>query len=540
MNLLAKNDIDNINIKSVGFTEKVNGVDTLTDKVTLSAASTDGGVVDIAVTGGIQQGTALPGNVELQQLASTQNGRPDGVVALQAEGNITQAAGADSVKAGTLYLLSDKGGIGTVEQPLLIDTEAQTKIFGADGVSANAQNGIYLEETAGDLRVNSVRSETGDISLTAKGGLILDAKEGKNELATDDDTDRRIENWVNAGLIRGTDEQHEARMKELEGARDSYASALTETFDAYQQAKADFASAEAAYQEAHADYTNYETEAAKYADADESTLPSEFRTLQGAYTTETNLHNQLYADGATEYASASEYLNHDAKYQELADKAANPYLWTKEQMLYALNNAIINKEGGGSSETDVKNANITAVNGNVTLDAQGVGKNSNTETVITMAQLTGADGVDYMKQLASAQAADVTVVYEDPNAEQKVIKEFVIKGTEAVGVNASGVLNIRASGGDVYVAGRAQDTRLLDEDAEDATTHSALHIGTVETMGDVRLIGKKGIDNAHEVAVGATDTEANVKAHDLILVGGETNIGAVDKYFIDNVLYEKW
>ena len=225
-----------------------------------------------------------------------------------------------------------------------------------------------------------------------------------------------------------------------------------------------------------------------------------------AYLEQTNTYNNCN--------SAADYLAADTKYQDLKNKAENPtYEWTKDMMLYAVSDKLVNKDSGNSIQTE-RAANVLGKN--ITLNATkgAVGTFSDTASTITVEQLTGDKKIDYMKQLMNAGASDVTAKKDAAGN----LTAFEIKGNMPLGVKASGTLNVQA-GGNVSVAGRK------DENGE----HSALNVGTVDatqgtTAGDVRLHSELGIYNDLADANGK-----NIKGKNLILTGGQESIGASDK-----------
>ena len=241
--------------------------------------------------------------------------------------------------------------------------------------------------------------------------------------------------------------------------------------------------------------------------------------------------NDTAAYKYSQYNNAEAYLAADATYTDLASKAANPtFEWTKDMMLYAVSDKLVNPKGGGSTQTDGV-ANV--VGKNITLNATkgAVGTFDNQTTTITVEDLTGNDRIAKMKELMNVSASDVTV-----NKDTKGnILSFVIKKNMPLGVfqkeNANNEqtepqttsrLDVSA-GGDVFIAGR--------ENPNEKGTHSAINVGSIDatkgsTAGDVRLHSEKGIYNA----LTTNDTnQTNITGNNLILTGGKESIGASDK-----------
>ena len=229
----------------------------------------------------------------------------------------------------------------------------------------------------------------------------------------------------------------------------------------------------------------------------------------------------------SKYATANAYLEADATYQDLAakaDPANRTFEWTKDMMLYAVSDKIVNKESGSTNQTDGA-ANV--LGHNVTLSATKgmVGTVSDQTTTIKVADLTGNNAIENMKKLMKVGASDVTA-NRDENGN---LLFFTIKGNMPLGVFLKektnqgsdtvekGTLNVTA-GGNVSVAGR--------KDAEGY--HSAINVGTIDATqnnqkGDVRLHSELGIYNAKTI------DDTNITGKNLIVTGGTESIGTADK-----------
>ena len=253
------------------------------------------------------------------------------------------------------------------------------------------------------------------------------------------------------------------------------------------------------------------------------------------------------------YDSAAAYLRDDATYNAMVKRYEHPeYAWTKEQLLYAIRNAIVNKESGVSSETQLKKANVQG--GNVTLVARGIGVNSKQTTEIRASEIGGGSeaAIANLKKLANADAADVTLKDAKGNilvfttgketlpdgrvVEKQVVKgydadnpilevetdgiidKFVIGNLSPLGVYATGRLDVTATNGSVFIAGRSNDQ----------AGFSSVNVGQITAIGeDVRLYTREGINNA---AVTASEMkQGNIHGHNLIAYGGTKDIGAQNK-----------
>ena len=511
--LQAKKSILNIQINSMGeFTatgeKDAAGQDILmgTDGVLLNAVSTNGGSIDVDVLGGMSQGKVLPGNVIVQNVESrgqNESGQP-GRIILTAEGNITQEGTAASVRGRTVSITSLNGAIGTDAQALVVDSSAEAfgKSTDSAGLSAKARNNINISEATGDMRVRSVVSLEGDVRLEARDGHMVDALPRTDD-GNDVDQQDLIRHWIDAGLVAGTADYEGAYITGLKQDAEKYRIRVEEQFRLFSSGQAN-------------------------------------QQIQDMFTKE---------DG-TAYADAGEYLAADKRFKALQD-AYDPqkveFAWTKEQLLYAIRNAIVNKESGVSAETQGKAANVQGRN--VTLTAQGIGVSSNELTEIKADKLMGGSetAIENLKQLANADAADVTMkdannntlilveetetlpdgtvtsrqvwkAYDAKGREVEtdgVIDKFIIGNLSPLGVYATGRVDISASNDNAFIAGRSNKE---DEFA-------AVNVGkiTVADQKDVRLYTQEGIYNA-----ALTEAEAgggNIRSHNLIAYGGTKDIG---------------
>ena len=507
--LEAKLNIRNIHIASMGQRvptgkKDARGNDTYTtgDGVQLKAVSTGGGNIDVEVVGGSAEGLGLPGNVVIQKLESLGQNISDqsGSVSLKAQGSITQSGSDATVSARLIHLTSENGGIGTSDQAVVVHSagEAFGYSLASAGVNASAKGDISLTEASGDMRVGSVISQEGNVRLEAKTGRLLDMlprAENDNNVSEDD----LVRHWIDSGLIAGTPEYEGAYITGLKQDAANYKARVEEQFNLFVKKEAN-------------------------------------NQIREMFTK---------ADG-TVYTSADEYLASDKKYQELTD-AYNPdkvhYAWTKEQLLYAIRNLIVNKESGVTAETKGKVANVQGKN--VTLVAQGIGTHSNKVTVIKTEDIAGGSptAIANLKLLANADSADVTLkdgngntlffitvdgiqvpkAYDDAGNEVATdgyIDKFIINNLSPLGVYATGVLNVTVDDSDAFIAGRSNDR----------AGFSPLNVGQIAAGGnDVRLYTQEGISNAMtdlEIAGGS----ANITAKNLIAYGGTKDIGAKDRY----------
>ena len=538
VNLSAKDDIKNIHIASLG--QDVNNGTAVTDKIQLTAVSTGAGDIDITAAGGIRNNHSLPGNVEIVALKSQDgsNGFNSnaalGDVTLNAAGNITQSGSGVTIEGRGISLASKNGGIGTASQAISIaasDLAYATDRSGAQ-VNAAAQGSIFLTEAeaGGNMRVGKIESKEGDITLTVAGGGFIDGLPVDDKSGSSESVDDMVHRWIDAGLIDGEKDgsgnytYKGTYIEGLEKSRDEYKANVIAAYDGKTQSdwQAEYARQKTAVTAifASADYKDYKNGEGVYRDLDEAQVAAKLAAdghqnyvAYVKYGTADAYLQDTAAYKYSKYANADAYLAADATYKDLVNKAAHPtFEWTKDMMLYAVSEKIVNKDSGSSIQTE-RAANV--LGRNITLNAAKgtVGTSTDKAVRITVDELASNEGIAKMKQIMNVSAADVTANRDtDGN-----LVSFDISNNMPLGVKSRGTLNVKA-GGNISVAGRT-DT---------AGEHSAIKVGSVDATqngatGDVRLHSDQGIYNA------GNSSDTNIKGRNLLLTGGKESIGTADK-----------
>ena len=179
-----------------------------------------------------------------------------------------------------------------------------------------------------------------------------------------------------------------------------------------------------------------------------------------------------------------------ADYGDLS--VSDNYGWSKNELLYAIQDGIVNAKPGVIDIVNTPNVsgkNITLLSSN-----GGIG-NDEAAKYIKNEDITKAEN---MKLLASARAGDLTWDTNGVTVRRQV--PVTIDVAEAGEVQLNGKTN-------VYVS---------------ATEDSALNLkGGIDTDGDIRLSAGKGISIADSTMI---------RGRNLILLGGAGDIGASDKY----------
>lgn len=413
--LSAKKGLTNIAIESLG------------DTVKLDAANTGSGNMNITVDGAYGKA----GHVNLVQAKNT-----NGDVSLTVLGNLTQNGTAEAVKGNRIDIVSRQGGVGTAATALKVETpDHAVDVLNplSSSVNVTAKGNIHLAEDS-DMRVGTIKSTGGNVTLTTAGSLI-------DALPSGDTIDRGntadlIQGWKDLGLIDGEGQYKQKQAEDVAAYKDGVQSEF-------------------------AQYLNLKTAYANKEEAAENDV--NYQTLKDRY-------------GA--YASADDYLaKSDTAKNHLANLQKAGAGWTENELLYAISDAIVNK-AQGSTDTELKEANISGQN--ITLHAKNIGSDKAAEDVLVKDITTDAR-LDDLKKVVNANVSDVGYTKND-----KGENVFRIYGKVPVGIEARGELNI-ASDGNIYVAGRTS--------GENKDT--VLKLGKVTTStGDIRVLGKAGVTNS--------------------------------------------
>ena len=439
-------------------TDDITGVDitAIDDKKSVElTATSDKGSIEAKVTG----------NVKVDKL-ETKSGKDDNYnkVELTATGDIT----GGNITSEGVELTSKNGKIDTQINQL----KWREGNPSASNINATARGNITLTGGKGnELRLGTIKSTAGDVKIS--GYSIKDWLPNSSATFTNEDIKAKTARWVEAGLIAGKD-RNNAYVKSLEQRVKDYEAEVTTDFGIWQNLK----------------------------DTDVTTLDAV---------------NKNYYDALKErfenYSSAKAYLQAQARdaesdYAQMRAEAKNPtYEWTADQLLYAVNDALINRKTGSTTVSD-KLANV--IGKNVTLEAKTNIGESKAASTITAAQLTGKDASKYLKQLAEADATSVEVVFDE---EQK-IKEFRLSGTSPIGIYSTGLL--RAAANSSFIAAR--------KNAENGN-YTPLNVAQIDTKNLI-LQGKVGITNAAD--------DIAIKVQTATLEGGTGDIGTQRKPLTTN------
>ena len=518
----AETGIDVI-VKNEANPSKLNGTDTLGldgeelgNPLHLKATTTSGDINIQAVAANeykdvyIDNVSTGAGNVTITAEGDLLNGkRQDGQVAV--------------VSGDSINLQSYGGSIGTETDKLLIDGDvsyvaSSDKNHGA--INANAAGSVYLTEVDGHMYLGEIVAENGNVVLevTGDGAGFVDAIVN-NDVMSESDQDR-IAAWKEMGLLDdGTADaklklnSNVNQLKNLEAAAGNgsfFMDGKTTLTEAQEQGKALVTKGQEfvklmqggseAVQAARKDL-NAKQGALNEAIANLSDDPAskkDYKYALAAY----NEAYDYYAEVGAKYeqdkanfiensvfADNEQAVNWLYNYEAIGNAEADNYGWTDKQLLYAVQDTVINPNAG--SVSDVKTANVTGNNITFISDTGNLGVVDDQASSLSeiglkaesLADLFTGDIKDttgFLEKLASARAGDV--VWGDD--------DVVIRRTTPVSVKLNSdngkVIVQNSSGG----TPTAKHIYLLAKD-------SVLNADEF-AANDLRLSGQEGL-NVNEV-----------------------------------------
>ena len=483
------------------------------------------------------------GDINIQAIAANANNMVyidnvstgNGSVNITAEGDLLNGntcTNGYAVKGDGITLQSYTGTIGAADSRLLIDGDVHYGVnedTTHNATNAYANGGIYLSEATGNMYLGEINSENGDVVLEVKD---KDSNAGfvdaivNNAKVSESDADR-IEGWKKLGLLGGDENadvnDNESQLTNLEAAAGNgsffidadtdiaaaqeQGAKLVEAGEAFvtlmkggaqevQNAKEALNEAQGQLNEAIAALGDDATSKQNYKNALEAynSAYDNYKKVGAEY--EQQKANFIENSGFKDNVQAVEWLYN---YEAIGNAEADNYGWTQQQLLYAVQDTVINPAAG--SVSDVKTANVTGNNitfisdtGNLgVVDDQASSIDSGKLTKLFTGELEDKDG--FLEKLASARAGDVTWGNEN----------ITIKRTTPVSVK------LNSDGGTVTVKTSANKTPtakhiyLLAKD-------SVLNADEF-AANDLRLSGQQGI-NVNKVT-----------GDKIILEGGSGDIG---------------
>ena len=152
--------------------------------ITLTAATGIGewdNRVSTDLKGGVLEAVAQSGDVSIEEidgdLVFSEISTLSGDVVVTADEDILAATASSLISGGSISLTAMHGALGSDARALRLDSGAGD----GDRITAWAMDDIYLEETAGDLHVESISSRRGDVEITVTVGDILDFNDNETQ-----------------------------------------------------------------------------------------------------------------------------------------------------------------------------------------------------------------------------------------------------------------------------------------------------------------------------------------------------------------------
>lgn len=394
------------------------------------------------------------------QFVGGNKGALSGNLVINAAGDITTAS--DTVLNGNRIDFTTLGAINAAIAPGQTLTSSDTM---SASVNANAYGNITLTNSNGDMRIGHIASQTGDVSLTTSGSFI-DAV-GDSTLS---DSEGKLQKWQELGLINSNDKAEESAA--------SAAAAKSERVQALENRAKQLAMADKKYT----------------AEAQNAAL-TEYKALAEAYKAD--------GEAAFEGKNYSQDVKDWAKmYAEVDNSTA--YGWSKNELLYAIQDSVLNAAPGQVLTVD--KANVQGKN--ISLSA---GKNIGIDGEATNIAYSEMGKLDNLKLLAQAKAGDLTWNDADNRIEVRQQRQITVHLTDGGKLNLKANTSGADNTGNVYLAG-VKDT-MLDIS------------GTINTTQDVKLLSDKGIRM----------NDGSIVADNLIIQGGKGNVGSKDALIKTNI-----
>lgn len=497
------------------------------------AGTTKDNYIKINTLAGISTGdvylenVASAGDIILDIQGNVLNGtRPEGLsgYALRsATGSNGAQAKAGNITAGGKLFLKSAAGIGREGSAHIIKVGDYAELI--------AEAGDIWAEQAGTeaMKLKQVQAKAGNVHLKADGGFVDALAENQTNTSNQEE---RLQEWKKQGILSDTplatqkqnkyDEQvkdltdqaktnnilgdgykNEAERKaatnELLNAGQKLTDDLAGDYNSYYAARKEMYAKQAALNEAISAKNNGDS--SKYEGALSAYNESFAKYAQAKKTYEDNKASKIdayvsgkrYTDAAGAQGTLKQKTNISqwlANYEELTHEATaagenrlDKYGWNQNQLLYALQDSIINPSAG--SVSDVNKANIignniylTTANGDLGKVADGQAFNiklSELETLFNNGAVD-ADLLKKMNKLAGARADDVTWG----------TSEIKVQRLTPISVKLNKTNN--ANDGKVTIdAPEAKNIYLIAKD-------SKLTMDKVISTGNVRLTGQEGID----------------------------------------------
>ena len=522
---LKLNAAENIEVVQQGVAKALN--------LNAQAGTTKDNYIKLNTLAGISTGDvyleniASGGDIILDIQGKVLNGtRPEdlsGYALRSATGSNGAQAKAANLTAGGKLFLKSAAGIGENGSAHIIKVGDYAELI--------AEAGDIWAEQAGTeaMKLKQVQAKAGDVHLKADGGFVDALAENQTNTSSQEE---RLQEWKNQGILSDTSMEEHQKAKyneqfnyltdqaktnnilgdgykdavkredatnELLKAGQKLTDDLAGDYNSYYAARKEMYAKQAALNEAisaknngdasgyEAALSTYNAAFAKYAQA-KKTYEDNKASKIDAYVSGKGYTDAAGAQGTLKQkTNISQWL---ANYEELTHEATaagenrlDKYGWNQNQLLYALQDSIINPSAG--SVSDVNKANIignniylTTANGDLGKVADGQAFNIKLSELEALFNNRTVDAglLEKMNKLAGARADDVTWG----------TSEIKVQRLTPISVKLNTTNN--ANDGKVTIdAPEAKNIYLIAKD-------SKLTMDKVISTGNVRLTGQEGID----------------------------------------------
>lgn len=428
----------------------------------------------------------MSGDMRVSEVRTDNSGR----VFLQADRDIVAAGSGNAVRVqgGGVELISSSGQIGTDAQALVVQTQATPQ----GGLRATASGDIHLMQPDGDMQLDKIESQSGDVTLTALGGRITDGN--RNETR-----DTRAEAELDALW-------NDLRLRESDGAADSLADALKGHRSQISREYQEYWSLRNV--ELIEDPQNAGTFVYRADSYNAASASTRLRTLHDKLS---GLGISLGSTGAS-YDSNFSYVGSAATDSVIAGMSDGTHVWTDNQVRYGVSAAIYNKSTS-DTETRVEQPNV--VGRHIVLNANsangGVGRDEGQFTV-SIASLTALTP-DQRRALSAAEADDVAIdtVAKTATVLKRDDVDIATTAGGSVTVNARGHVFLGADDYDRNGTVLPGDINLVSLDATG---------GGIDFSKTIRLKVSGGIVDA------STTNAPNLRGGSTIIEAGSGSIGS--------------
>lgn len=327
-----------------------------------------------------------------------------GTVFLSAVGGIEAAAGTSGVVRGGIININSEAHVGSASQALNIDGGIANK----DHVAIKAISDVFIDEIDGDLRLKSLNSSAGDVTITIGAGSLIDAN---TTAIRDERTYQELSNglWDSLGLIEGST----AAQDKIDDVLDAYTASRQREYAAYWNIRneqfdgnydsndiATISVGEEAYYREY--YTQLGEEEGKSGAELTTYVDNSVQTLNNKRNTEYHALNAKY--GGEAYQEDYEYT---LSPEEMADLTASVHTWTEKELLNLISGSLLKPITDTQATIEDENIDVA---GNITIfAAHNVGSTEGSVEIALDGEYTDEERV----QLAAAERNDVYFSFEE-------------------------------------------------------------------------------------------------------------------------------